>query len=252
MIVAGEQDVMHLYRIGHIIARILRDLQAHTIPGTTTGALDRLCGEMLRAHGATPAPQSAYGFPGQLCISVNDEVVHGIPAGRIIQAGDLVKLDLEAEKDGYIADATIAVAVPPVSRQHARLLACGEAAFQAGAQAARAGNRVYDIGRAVEAMVNKYGFSVVRELGGHGVGRKVHEPPHIPNYYTHVASQRLQEGQVMTIEPIINAGLPRILRSGDGWTIRTADGLHSTHCEHTLIVTRDAPRIITALDGMED
>lgn len=247
MVVTTDRDLQGLCHIGRLIAQILQDLRALTTPGITTGGLDQRCGELLRANGATPAPQKAYGFPGRLCISVNDEVVHGIPGQRIIQPGDLVKLDLEAEKAGYIADATIAVAVPPVSRQHARLIACGEAALQAGATAARVGNRVQDIGRAVEQVIHRFGFSVVHDLGGHGVGRKVHEPPHIPNFFSPQATQPLRDGLVITIEPIINAGLPEIIRTGDGWTIRTADGRPSVHVEHTLIVTQGAPRIITTL-----
>jgi methionyl aminopeptidase len=252
MIISNEQDVQGLCHIGRIIAQILHDLRTLTVPGITTGELDHLCGEMLHARGAMSAPKLAYGFPGELCISVNDEVVHGIPAARVIQAGDLVKLDLEAEKDGYIADATIAVAVPPISREQARLIECGIASLQAGAQAARMGNRVQDIGRAVEREVIRYGFTIVRELGGHGVGRKVHEPPHVPNYYTYGATQILQEGLVITIEPIINAGKPQVLHTGDGWTIRTTDGLPSVHVEHTLIITRETPQIVTTIGpGLE-
>lgn len=247
MTIQDEADVQGLQRIGGIIARSLQEMREKIAPGMTTGDLDAICGKALADHGARPAPLLAYGFPGQLCISVNNEVVHGIPGAREIKAGDLVKLDLEAEKDGYIADACISVIVPPVSDLAQQLADCAERAFYQGMEAARIGNRVQEIGRRVEPAVTAEGFSVVRELCGHGVGRKVHEKPQVPNYPDRTATHRLTDGLVLTIEPIITAGLPMVQRCADGWLYRTVDGSLAAHFEHTIIITKTKPIIVTCL-----
>jgi methionyl aminopeptidase len=247
MIISGEQDIQGLCHIGHIIAVALQELRTKVAPGMTTGDLDNICGRTLQAFEAKPAPLLAYGFPGQLCISVNDEVVHGIPGGRVIEAGDLVKFDLEAEKNGYIADACISVIVPPIGELQTQLAECAEQAFNHSLAAARAGNLVKEIGRQVEGEVKRRGFSVVRELCGHGVGRKVHEKPSVPNYPARDARHRLTEGLVITIEPIITAGSGMVYQTDDGWTIRSLDKTLAAHFEHTIIITKDEPIIVTAL-----
>ena len=247
MIISGEQDIQGLRDIGRIIALTLQELQSHLQPGITTGELDAVCARELQAHGATPAPMIAYGFPGQLCISVNEEVVHGIPGSRVIEAGDLVKLDLEAEKNGYIADATIAVVVPPVSDLARQLIDCAEAAFFNALPAVRAGKQIREIGKLVEQTVKRCSFIVVRQLCGHGVGRQVHEKPNIPNFPDPSARQQLTEGMVITIEPIISARIAPMRKLGDGWTIRNLDGTLACHYEHTLIVTKGEPLIVTKL-----
>jgi methionyl aminopeptidase len=183
-----------------------------------------------------------------VCISVNDEVVHGIPGERVIQPGDLVKLDLTAEKDGYHTDSAVSVEVRPSSPNgKARELAhCAERAFRQALGAARAGNRTKDIGRAVEREVRRRGFHVVRELGGHGIGRTIHEPPSVPNYADFSAQHTLTEGLVITIEPIIAAGSGNVSLDKDGWTYRTTDGSLSAHYEHTIVITRGEPVLLTA------
>ncbi len=202
----------------------------------------------LRAWLARACGTLVYGFPGDVCISVNDEVVHGIPGDRVIQPGDLVKLDLTAEKDGYHTDSAVSIEVPPPSPDgKARELArCAERAFRQALDAARAGNRTKDFGRAVEREVRRRGFHVVRELGGHGIGRTIHEPPSVPNYADFSAQHKLTEGLVITIELIIAASTGEVSLDKDGWTYRTADGSLSAHYEHTIVITRGEPVLLTA------
>jgi methionyl aminopeptidase len=187
-----------------------------------------------------------YGFPGDACISVNDEVVHGIPSDRVIQSGDLVKLDLTAERDGFHTDSAITVEVPPASGKSRALAGCAEKAFRRAFNVARAGNRTRDIGRAVEREVRRRGFQVVRELGGHGVGRAIHETPRVPNFADPLARDILTAGLVITIEPIIVAGSGRVSLDQDGWTVRTTDGSLSAHYEHTIVITKGEPLLLTA------
>jgi methionyl aminopeptidase len=201
---------------------------------------------VLAANGARHAPRLDYNFPGDSCISVNDEAVHGIPGPRVVRAGDLVKLDVVAEKDGYFADAAITVPVPPVTDEKRRLAACARAAFEKAMEVARVGNRVSDIGRAVENEVKRHGFVVVRDLAGHGIGRKIHEEPSVPNHWDWRARQVLTDGLVITVEPIVAARSGRVVEDPDGWTLRTADGGLSAHFEHTLVVTRGRPVLLTA------
>jgi methionyl aminopeptidase len=178
-------------------------------------------------------------------ISVNDEVVHGIPGTRQLEAGDLVKLDVTVEKDGYVADAARTVIVESGSDVARRLIACARDAFAAALSVARAGTKVNQIGRVVESTVRARGFSVVRGLGGHGVGRTIHEAPSVPNEYDPWQRDMLTEGLVLTIEPIISAGSDRIRQDRDGWTTRTSDGSLAAHHEHTLVITRDRPVVLT-------
>ena len=177
---------------------------------------------------------------------MNDEAIHGIPGDRTLQSGDLLKLDLVAEKDGFFADAAITVKIGKVSLTADALVRCAESAFNLAAKSAREGNRVYDIGKAVEREVHRCNFSVMRELGGHGVGRTIHEEPSVPNYYDANCRTRLKEGLVITIEPIIAVGSGRGELQRDKWTIRTADRSLSAHYEHTIVITKGAPILLTA------
>ena len=201
----------------------------------------------LKENGAQSAPQLVYKFPGVNCISLNEEAVHGIPGEREVQAGDLVKLDVTIEKDGYMADAAETVAVGEVSEERQHLITCAERAFTKAMLVARAGFRVSDIGRVVEREVRRSGFSVIRDLGGPGIGRTIHEEPRVPNYADPQANQVLTEGLVITVEPIIAAGSGRAVVAQDGWTVCTADRRPSAHYEHTLVVTKREPILLTAV-----
>jgi methionyl aminopeptidase len=228
------------------IARLTLDALAKQIrSGVTTGALNAIAAELFAAHGARSAPAAVYGFPGTVLISVNDEIVHGIPGPRRIRAGDIVKIDVTVEKDGYVTDAARSVVVPPAGSRALRLAACARAAFDAALTVARAGVRVNEIGRAIEREVRRRGFTVVEGLTGHGVGRTIHEEPSVPNQYDPFQVDVLSEGLVLTIEPMISAGSARVVQGVDGWTLRTADGSWSAHHEHTLVITRGKPIVLT-------
>jgi methionyl aminopeptidase len=246
MSIESTDDWNGLLRAGRIAHLTLDALEAGVRPGVTTGELDAVAARIFAAHGARSAPAVVYGFPGTVLISVNDEVVHGIPGARRLEAGDLVKLDVTVEKDGYVADAARSVIVESGSDVATRLAACARDAFAAALTVATAGRKVNEISRVVESTVRRRGFTVVRGLAGHGVGRTIHEPPSVPNHYDPFQRDVLTDGLVLTIEPIVSAGSSRIRQDRDGWTTRTSDGSWSAHHEHTLVITRDRPIVLTA------
>src|SRR6266699_5504367 len=243
MSINSAEQFEKLRACGMIVGKALRAMAPEVRAGVTTAELCEIGSRVLAEHGARSSPPMVYGFPGDVCISVNDEVVHGIPGDRVIQPGDLVKLDLTAEKDGYHTDSAVSIEVPTAKpNTKARDLAhCAERAFRQALVAAHAGNRTKDIGRAVEREVRRRGFHVIRELGGHGIGRTIHEPPSVPNFSDSTARQVLTEGLVITIEPIIAAGTGRPVVAADGWTVRTADRAPSAHFEHTVVITATEP-----------
>ena len=199
----------------------------------------------MREQGAKSAPALVYRFPGVSCISLNEEAVHGIPGNRALQQGDLVKLDVTIEKDGFMADAALTVPVGEVYGGAAPG-ACAERAFAKAMLVARAGFRVWEIGRVVEREVRRSGFSVIRQLAGHGIGRTIHEEPRVPNFPDPQGESGPHRGLVITVEPIIAAGSGRVFIAGEGWTMVTADGRPSAHYEHTLVITKGAPMLLTA------
>jgi methionyl aminopeptidase len=246
MSVGSRRDVQALLAAGRVVAEALARMRALVRPGATTAELDRAAAEVFARHGARSAPQLAYDFPGVTCISVNDEAVHGIPGSSRIAPGDLVKLDVTAELRGYMADAAVTVPVPPVAPQDAELCAAAQAGLEAGIAVARAGATTGAVGAAVEAEVEGRGFRVLRELAGHGIGRTIHEPPSVPNFGTAGQGDPLTAGLVIAIEPIIASHTRNTSPAGDGWTVVTADGGRSAHVEHTIIVRRGRPLILTA------
>jgi methionyl aminopeptidase len=246
MSINSPEQLEKLRACGIIVAKALRAMAKEVRPGVTTAELCEIGLRVLAAHGARSSPPMVYCFPDDVCISVNDEVVHGIPGDRVLQPGDLVKLDLTAEKDGFHTDSAVSVEVAPGSAKTRELVHCAQKAFRQGLAAATAGNRTKDIGRAVEREVRRRGFSVIRELGGHGIGRTIHEPPSVPNYADFSAQHKLTEGLVITIEPIIAAGSGEVSLDKDGWTYRTADSSLSAHYEHTVVITRGRPLLLTA------
>lgn len=246
MSINSPEQFEKLRACGRIVARALRAMAEAVRPGITTAELSEIGSRMLAENGAQSSPPLVYDFPGDVCISVNDQVVHGIPGPRVIEPGDLVKLDLTAVKDGYHTDSAVTVQVPPAQEKSRALAHCAERAFRQALAVARAGNRTKDIGRAVEREVRRRGFHVVRELGGHGVGRTIHEEPSVPNFADPTARHLLTEGLVITIEPIIAAGTGNVSLDRDGWTVRTADRSLSAHYEHTLVITKGEPILLTA------
>jgi len=244
----NEKDLEGLLRVGRVVGLTLREMAEALRPGMTTAELDAIGEAVMASHGARSAPKVVYGFPGATCISVNEEAVHGIPGPRVLQPGDVVKLDVTVELDGYVADAAKTVVLPPVSDEKRRLQECAEAALRKALAVARAGQPVYAIGRAVEAEVERRGFRVLRELFSHGVGRTIHEEPRlIPNYEDRRLKTRLADGMVITIEPIISVGSRRTADKADGWTIRTSDFSLAAHAEHSIVIQKGAPLVLTAL-----
>lgn len=247
MSIKSYKDLLALKEVGRIVRLALEAMATSVRAGVTTGELANIGGKIMRDNGAQSAPRMVYGFPGDVLISLNDEAVHGIPSdGRKVNAGDLVKLDVTFEKNGFMADAAMTVPVEPASEDARQLTACAERAFRKAMKFARSNHRVNEIGRAVEQEVRGSGFQVIRELGGHGIGRTIHEEPSVPNFDDPTARQRLTAGLVLTIEPIIAVGSGEPRDSGDGWTVKTADGSLSAHYEHTIVITDGAPMVLTA------
>src|SRR5688500_2828323 len=246
MSITSDADWRGLKEVGRVVRLTLDTLAAHVRAGVTTGELDRLALEIFEANDARSAPAMTYGFPGTVLISVNDEIVHGVPGRRLLKRGDIVKLDVTAEKDGYVADAARTVVLDGASQTARQLARCAQEAFEAALAVARAGNPVNAIGKAVESTVRRYGYSVVRALEGHGVGRAIHEAPAVPNWVNVRQTDVLTDGLVITIETLIGSGAGDAYEDVDGWTIRTNDGSLAAHHEHTLVITSGDPILLTA------
>ena len=247
MSIENDQDLLGIRRAGRVAAETLAAMRAAVRPGISTAELDAIGARRMAQHGGRSAPRMVYGFPGINLISINDEIVHGVPGERRLHAGDVVKLDVTVNLDGYIADAAETIVVPPVSTTAGRLSACARDAFTLGLAAAQVGRPVRAIGAAVERHVHACGFHVVRELCGHGVGRTIHEDPSVPNYDDPFAVRRLSNGLVITIEPLIAAMRARPVTGKDGWTIRTHNASLAAHYEHTVIVWSGGCEIVTTL-----
>jgi methionyl aminopeptidase len=232
-----------------LVAHILAELRDVVRPGVTTADLDALAESRIRDHGGEPAFKGYHGYPATICASVNEEVVHGIPSRRQLVEGDIVSIDLGVQLDGFYGDAAVTVPVGRVSEKAAELLRVTEEALHLAIAKTRLGARVSDIGHAVQAHVEKAGFSVVREFVGHGIGASLHEEPQIPNYGTPGRGPRLSEGMVLAIEPMVNLGKPAVRVLNDGWTAVTRDSSLSAHFEHTVAVTPDGPLVMTAPGG---
>jgi methionyl aminopeptidase len=244
--IQDDEELAGLRAAGLVVAETLRAMRRAVRPGVTTRELDALAGRIFRRIGARSGPQLDYGFPGVTCISVNDQAVHGVPGPRRLRDGDLVKLDVTAELDGFYADACLTVPVGRARGRDRQLLATAQRALGEGIRAARAGAPLNTIGAAVERAVQAGGFAVCTDLTGHGIGRRIHEEPQVPNHYVERLSQPLTDGLVLTIEPIISAGNGAVCGAGDGWTVLTADGTRSAHVEHTVVVRQEASLVLTA------
>jgi len=233
--------------VGRLVGEVLTELSAHVAPGVTTADLDELAEKRIRKAGGTPAFKGYHGYPATICASINDEVIHGIPSGRrVLNEGDVISIDVGASLGGYFGDSAITLAVGQVSEEAATLLRVTDESLYKAVAAVKPGGRVSDIGHAVQRHVEAYGFSVVREFVGHGIGQKMHEEPQVPNYGEQGRGPRLAEGMVLAIEPMVNAGKPAVKVLADGWTAVTRDGSLSAHFEHTVAVTADGPWILTA------
>lgn len=246
-------EVEAIARAAEVLARLFAVLPEQVGPGVTTAALDAFADEFIRSHpGATPAFKGLYGFPASACISVNEEVVHGIPKpGRVLKEGDLVSVDVGVRLDGWYADAAVTLPVGRIDAEAQRLLDTTRAALAAGIAQAAPGRRLGDIGHAVQTTVEQAGFGVVRDLVGHGIGRAPHEEPQVPNYGRPGRGILLREGMVLAIEPMVTEGDAAVVTLPDRWTVVTADRRRSAHFEHTVAVTAEGPWVLTAPRAQE-
>jgi methionyl aminopeptidase len=241
----SAQEIEAIGRAGALVAETIALLGEHVQPGVTTGELDRLAEEFIRDHGGIPTSKGYRGFPAATCISPNAMVVHGIPGDHRVEEGDLISVDVGVTLDGLVADSAYTFPVGEVGPEAQRLLDVGKQALGAGIEQARAGNRVGDISHAVQQVVEGAGFSVIRSLVGHGVGRSYHEEPQIPNFGEPGRGPLLQSGMTLAIEPMITAGGADVYLHDDDWSISTQDGSLSAHFEHTVAITDGAARILT-------
>jgi methionyl aminopeptidase len=241
----SAQEIEGMARAGELLYETLQLVADHLEPGISMRELDRIADEHLAERGAYPTSKGYKGFPAALCISPNSMVVHGIPSDYLAMEGDLISLDLGVTLDGLVADSAITVPVGEIDPEAQRLLDVCVAALEAGIDQARVGNRLSDISHAVQVVVEDAGFSVVRSLVGHGVGRSYHEDPQIPNYGPPGRGPLLQEGMTLAIEPMITAGRPEVYVHDDDWSISSADESLAAHFEHTVAVTPEGPRILT-------
>jgi len=250
IVLKSDAELNKLYAANQIVARTLRLLSEKIEPGMTTAALDALAEQTIRAEGAEPAFKGYHGFPSALCISINEQVVHGIPGKRRIKNGDVVSLDVGVLLDGFYGDAALTVPVGDIAPAARKLLRVTEESLYKGIEKAVPGGRLADISAAVQQHVEDHGFSVVRDFVGHGIGRSLHEDPQIPNFYSPAAfNPRLKAGMVLALEPMVNQGTHKVRVLHDGWTAVTQDGKLSAHYEHTVAVTAEGPWILSRLDG---
>jgi methionyl aminopeptidase len=244
----SERELNLMRKAGAIVAQILDDMAKMTAPGISTGELDRFAESRIKELGAKPAFKGYNGFPACVCISVNQEVVHGIPSNkRVLKDGDIVGLDFGVIYDGWYGDSARTVPVGKISDEAQKLLDVTKESLYRGIAQCREGNRVFDIGHAVQNYVENFGYGVVREFVGHGIGRALHEDPQVPNYGPKGKGPALKVGMVLAIEPMINAGSHEVKVLKDGWTAVTVDNSLSAHFEHTVAITPNGPEILTAL-----
>jgi methionyl aminopeptidase len=245
----SERELLLMREAGRIVAEVLARIEEAVAPGMTTANLDAIAEEIIvDKHGAIPSFMGYRGFPGRVCASVNEEIVHGIPGGRILRDGDIVSVDVGAVYRGYHGDAAVTVAVGRIDTESQRLLDVTAESLRIGIEASQAGNWTSDISREIQEYVESQGFSVVREYTGHGIGSQMHEDPQIPNYYDpRMRRARLRPGMTFALEPMVNIGGWQTRVLDDNWAVVTADGKRSAHFEHTVAVTKNGPQILTRL-----
>ncbi len=247
IILKSPNEIEKLSRACRIVAETLEALEVMVKPGVTTKEIELFVEKMVNAKGAVPAFKGYRNYPSSVCTSVNDQVVHGIPSALVLEDGDIISIDLGVYLDGYYGDAAVTLPVGTVSPLAERLIKVTEDALSIGIERAKEGNRISDISYAIQRHVEMNGFSVVRAFVGHGIGRSLHEEPQVPNYGDPGRGPRLREGMTLAIEPMVNAGSYEITILDDGWTAVTADGSLSAHCEHTIAIMRNGPRILTKM-----
>ena len=252
MQIKTAEDIEKLRENAIIVSKTLAEVAKFIKPGVTTLALDRIAEDFIRSQGAVPGFKGYNGFPGTLCISVNEEVVHGIPGDRVLKNGDIASVDCGCQKDGFYGDSAYTFAVGEVRPEVLMLMQRTKESLYLGLGAAVAGKRLGDIGAAIQEYVESFGYGVVRELVGHGIGMHLHEKPDVPNYGRRGSGMKLLEGMTICIEPMINLGTKNVLQSSDGWTIRTADRLPSAHYELTVAVAKGKADVLSTFRYIEE
>lgn len=247
-----DEEVGLLKESNMLVSRTLAEVARYIGPGVTTLYLDNIAETFIRDHNAVPAFKGYGGFPNTLCTSVNDEVVHGIPSNYKLKEGDIISVDCGATLNGWVGDSAYTFAVGEIKEEIRRLLDYTKASLEEGVKAAIAGNRVGDISYAVQSKAESGGYSVVRELVGHGIGRKMHEPPEVPNFGKTGTGPKMEKGLVICIEPMINLGRKETVQMRDGWTIKTADGKPSAHFEYAVAVNRGKANVLTTFEFIEE
>ena len=246
--IKSAREIETMRRSGKITAKVLGDLMRAAKPGMTTAQLDHMAESGIRSMGGVPTFMGYHGYPGSICASVNDEVVHGIPGDYALQEGDLLSIDIGTTFEGYVSDSAVTVAIGEAGENARRLMRVTQECLMAGIEQMRRGKRLGDIGAAVQRHAEAAGYGVVRELVGHGVGTKMHEEPQVPNYGRAGAGLELRSGLVLAVEPMITEGHYAVETLKDGWTVVTADGKLAAHFEHTIAITDDGPKILTLRD----
>ncbi len=242
----SNEEIEKLRRIGAVVAKTLEEMERHLEPGITTLELDEIGREVLLDHGAQSAPELVYDFPGATCISVNERAAHGIPGDLVVEAGDLVNIDVSAELDGFFADSGASFGVAPIDDEKQKLLDTTKEALEKAMSMARHGRPIKMIGRLVEGLARDRGYTVIRNLGGHGIGRELHKKPSfIPHFFDRREKRKFREGQVLTLEPFLAMGARRVEEMDDGWTLRTENRGLVAQFEHTMIITRQEPIVLT-------
>ncbi|MCX6273200.1 MAG: type I methionyl aminopeptidase [Bacteroidetes bacterium] len=247
-----EEDLEYIRLSSLLVGKTLAEVAKHLQPGVKTIALDKIAESFIRDHGGLPGFKGYRGYPATLCISVNDEVVHGIPGNRMINDGDLVSIDCGVLMNGFYGDSAYSFAVGSVKEPVLRLMQITKESLYKGIAKALAGNKVGDIGAEIQQFVESYGYSVVRVLVGHGLGRNLHEEPEVPNFGHKGEGMMLREGMVICIEPMINLGKKGVVQDADGWTIRTKDRLPSAHYEHAIAIRRNKPEVLSSFEEIEN
>ncbi len=247
IIIKSEREIAAMRQAGRIVAAVMEMLKLHLMPGMKTKELDIIAAEELEKLGAKASFKGYRGFPASLCVSVNDEIVHGIPGERVLNEGDIVSLDLGAIYNGFQGDGAVTVAVGEISPQARKLVKTTEGALKAGIAAAYSGTRLGDISAAIQYYAESRGFSVVREYTGHGIGQEMHEEPQVPNFGRPGEGLKLKRGMTLALEPMVNAGNWRTRLGSDHWVVFTADGSLSAHFEHTILITDGEPEVLTVV-----
>ncbi|GAC1658960.1 MAG: type I methionyl aminopeptidase [Candidatus Elarobacter sp.] len=249
--IKSSREIEIMRRGGKITSKTLAVLMAAAKPGITTGELNRLADESIRSMGGIPTFIGYHGYPSAICASVNDEVVHGMPGDRVLEDGDLLSIDIGTTFEGYVSDSAVTIAIGNVSESATRLMRVTQECLMLGIAQMQPGNHLGDIGHAVQQHAESHGYGVVRALVGHGVGRKMHEDPQVPNYGTPGQGPVLRKGLVLAIEPMITEGSWEVETLDDGWTVVTEDGKLAAHFEHTIAITDQGPKILTLRDVAE-